>query len=98
MSFMKNNSQSSYLQRKVVHGKSSHLFRELSEKTEIFSKNKQTQKDFFSYTDLLLLSLVVSLLFGTALQELPSELFGFDCVTQVGADKVQHLVRRLHLL
>ncbi len=53
---------------------------------------------YLPVTHLLLLSLVVSFLFGTALQELSGELFGFDSVAQVGADKVQHLIRGLHLL
>lgn len=59
---------------------------------------RRNTKEKLTFRNLLLLSLVVCFLFGTALQELSGKLFGFDSVAQIGADKVQHLIRRLHLL
>lgn len=47
---------------------------------------------------LLLLSLLVGFLFGTSLQKLFGELFGFHCIPQVGPDALQHCIGRLHLL
>lgn len=60
-------------------------------------KRRRT-KEKLTFRNLLLLSLVVCFLFGTALQELLGKLFGFNGIAQINADKVIHFIRRLYFL